>query len=137
MASTAVGTDPPVGSIKQYSLLVTAHTDGTVANTLQNAVGEDIKFNGMLLGVAIVAGAAGVQPDDNWVMAINDDEGIDVLANQGAAIAEDAKARFCPAQRLDDDSFEAVSQMPIVGELTLAGSGMGDSNQATIVLYFG
>lgn len=137
MASTAVGTDPPVGTIKKYSFLVTSHTDGTVANTLQNAAGVDIKFNGMLLGVGIVAGAAGVQPDNPWIMAINDDDGIDVLANQGASLAEDFAARFCPAHRLDDDSFEAVAQMPIAGELDLVGSNMGSANQATIVLYVG
>jgi hypothetical protein len=136
MASTVVGTDPPVGSIKKYSFLVTSHTDGTVANTLQNAAGNDIKFNGLLTRVTIVAGSGGDQPDDNWVMACNDDNEIDVFANQGAVIDEAAKISFCPGQRLDDDATESVIPFPIVGELDLAGSGMGSANTCTIVLYF-
>jgi hypothetical protein len=139
MASTVAGTDPPVGSIKKYSFLVTAHTDGTVANTLQNAAGVDIKFNGVLLRVTIVPGAGGVQPDDNYDLTLKDDNEVDVLAAQGTDLDEATTYSFCPAQRLDDNSFEAVSQFPVVGELDLAtgATSMGNGNQCTLVLYVG
>jgi hypothetical protein len=136
MASTAVVTATTITSIKKYSILVTAHTDGAVANTLNDTDGNAIKFDGMLMRVTIVPGTGGDEPDDNWVMAINDDNSVDVLANQGAALDESTTITFCPGVRLDDDSIESVVPIAVVGELDLAGSGMGSANIATIVLYF-
>lgn len=136
MASTAVVTATTITSIKKYSVLVTAHTDGTVSNTLNDSDSNAIKFDGMLMRVTIIPGLTGDQPDDNWVMAINDDDSIDLLANQGAALDEADNITFCPGVRLDDDSIESVVPIAVVGELDLAGSGMGDSNTCTIVLYF-
>ena len=136
MASTAVVTATTHGTIKKYSVAWTAHTDGTVANTLNNSDDNAIKFNGILMRVTIIPGTSGDQPDDDYVMEINDDNEVDVLTNQGAALDESDTITFCPGSRLDDDSVESAVPIAVVGELDLAISGAGSANTGTVVLYF-
>lgn len=136
MASTAVVASVTWSSIKKYSVAWTSHTDGTIDNTLKNSDGNAIKFNGVLMRVTIIPGTGGDQPDDNYVLTLKDDNEVDVLANQGAALDESDTISFCPGVRLDDDTRESVIPFTIVGELDLAGSGAGDSLKGTIVLYF-
>lgn len=136
MASTAVVTATTITSVKKYSVLCTSHTDGTITNTLNDSDGNAIKFDGMLVRVTIVPGTAGDQPDTPYVLAANDDNEVDVLANQGAALSDTNTITFGPAVRLDDDSSESIIPIAVVGELDLAGSGMGSENTCTLVLYF-
>ena len=136
MASTATVTGPSVGSVKKYSIAWTSDTDGTISNTLNDSDGNAIKFNGVLMRVTIVPGTGGTQPDDSYVLTLKDDNEVDVLANQGAALDESDTISFCPGIRLDDDTRESVLPFPVVGELDLAGTGAGVSNTGTVVLYF-
>lgn len=136
MASTAVVTSVDIFSIKKHSILWTAHTDGTISNTLNDSNDNAIKFNGVLMRVTIVPGTSGDQPDDNYVLTLKDDNEVDALANQGAALDESNTISFCPGLLLDDDTRESVLPFTIVGELDLAGSGAGSANKGTVVLYF-
>jgi hypothetical protein len=136
MASTAVVSAMDYVSLKRYSVLWTSHTDGTISNTLNDSAGNGIRFNGVLMRVTIIPGTSGDQPDDNYVLTLKDENEVDVLANQGAALDETATITFCPAVRLDDDTNESVIPFAIDGELVLAGSGAGSGNTGTIVLYF-
>jgi len=135
MASTYTIAESLLGTIKKYTIVWTSHTDGTIANTLQNDAG-DIQFNGMLVRVTIIPGTSGDQPDDNYVMAINDENSVDVLAAQGAALDEATTTDFCPGVNVTDGTYPGSVPFTVAGTLTLAGSGAGSANKGTIVLYF-
>ena len=136
MASTAVVTPMEMYSIKKYTILWTSHTDGTISNALKNANRNNIPFNGMLVRVTIIPGTSTEQPDDNYVLTLSDENSVDVLANQGAALDESNTTDFCPATAITDGTNPGSLPFAIAGALTLAGSGAGSQNQGTTVLYF-
>ena len=136
MASTASVTATDIYTIKKYTIEVTSHTDGSVSNTLQDSDENDIIFVGMLARVTIIPGTGDDKPDDNYVMAINDENSVDVLASQGAALSQTTTSDLCPGTAVTDGTNPGSLPFAICGTLTLAGSGMGSANTCTIVLYF-
>lgn len=136
-ASTAVVTAQEIRTVKKYSILWTSHsTAGTIDNTLQDANGNDIIFNGVLGGVTITPGAGGVQPNDDYVMEILNAESVDILAGQGAALDESDTSDLCPMRTSTDGTTPGAVPFIIDGTLTLDGESAGNSKQGTIVLQF-
>ena len=136
MASTATVTAQDHRSIKRYTVAWVSHTDGTISNVLKDSNGNNIIFNGVLMRVTIIPGTGADEPDDNYVLTLNDANSVDVLANQGAALDEATTTDFCPGTTLTDDTTPGSLPFTIDSILTLTGSGAGSANVGTIVLYF-
>ena len=59
---------------------ITFAWDGTTVDGTTTAY-----FNGALLLVATVPGTSAAQPDDNYTLKLNNADGVDMLAGQGAS----------------------------------------------------
>lgn len=111
-------TEEVFGTIKKVKFSVVSATDGTATATTDNA------FSGEVLRLVVVPGSAALQPTDNFDIAINDADGYDILAGQGADLSNAATST-------------KVGSMGCVAndKLSLAASNMGDQNGATIIVY--
>ena len=136
MASTSVVTPVTIFSLKKYSIAWTSDSvAGTVSNVLSNTDGA-IKFDGMLVRAVFVPGSGGTQPDDNYDFTLDDEDGVDMLAGQGAILDDTNTSSVAPGETLTDNTTPGTLPFGIVGELTLTGSNISNSKTGTVVLYF-
>jgi hypothetical protein len=119
MADAVVTTTEEIyGTVKKVKFAIVSATDGTATATTANA------FSGEVLRLVIVPGAAGDAPTDQFDVAVNDADGYDILAGQGANLSNAA-------------TTTVVASMGCVANdrLSLSASGMGDQNTATAYVY--
>ena len=111
-------TEETFGTVKKIKFVIVSATDGTATATTTNA------FSGEVLRFIVVPAAAAAQPDDQFDIAINDADGYDILAGQGANLSNAA-------------TTTVVASMGCVAndKLSLSASGIGDQNGATVYVY--
>ncbi len=107
----------------------TAASDGSFDGFLTQPL------RGMLLRVVFVPGSGGDQPDDNYDLTLEDESGLDVLRAQGVNLDEATTTHVCPGVRMTEGTYTSLIPVMIDGTLELHGSGCGDSNKGTVVLY--
>lgn len=73
-------------------------------------------YNGEIILVATVPGLAGAQPDDNYGLELNNADGIDMLAGQGAS-RDETNTEFIAS------GMGAFTAEKIVLSITSAGAG--------------
>ena len=78
MAGTVVTTEETFGSVKKVKFAWTSASGSADATTIK-------VYNGKILGLTTVPGLSGDQPDDNYSVAVNDEDGVDVLMSGGAS----------------------------------------------------
>ena len=122
MAETCVCTEEIYGSVKKVTWDWLSAADGSVG-TVAGRITTEI-YNGAVLRAVFVPDAAGTQPSDNYDVAINDADGYDILAGQGANKSNAA-------------AVTVVASMGAVAndKLTLAVTNAGDSKGGIVYLY--
>lgn len=118
--SSMTFTEKIFGSIKKIKCAwVADNATGAVSGTTTNV------YEGKLIGAITVPGTGGTQPDDNYNIAVNDSDSVDValgaLANR------------------DETNTEYVAEASMAGvaesTLTIAVTSAGNSNTGTLYLY--
>lgn len=94
-----------------------------------------IIFNGELLRVVFIPGSGGVQPTNDYVMTLTDQNGIDVLAGQGGALVNTGPSHIVPGVPITDGTTTSTTIITLDDQLILAITGAGNSKQGTVVLY--
>jgi hypothetical protein len=118
MAMSCTITEKRNTSVKKIKLVVVSASDGTASGTTPST------YDGEVLRFVAAPGAAGAQPTDQFDIALNDADGYDILAGQGANLSNAAP------------STKVGSMGAIAGQkITLAASNMGDSKGVTLYLY--
>src|SRR4051812_32088221 len=115
------------GVINKLTLAWTSASDGTATFTTS-------KINGTILRCATNPGSAA--PTDDWDVTLTDEDGLDVLAGQGANRDTTNSEHFCPGLPLKDGTTTSVVPIVVNGPLALSVSGAGSAKTGTIVIYF-
>lgn len=120
-AGTMTITETVVGTVKKIKAAWTASTGdtGSVSGTTTNA------YDGRIIGVITVPGTGDDKPDDNYDVALNDSDGVDValgaLANR------------------DETNTEFVAEASMAGvarsKLTIAVTTAGSGNKGTTYVF--
>lgn len=116
--AVVVTTEETFGPVKKIKFVITSATDGSATATTTNA------FSGEVLRFVSVPGAGGDQPTAAFDIAVNDADGYNILAGQGADLSNAA-------------TTTVVVNMGCVANdlLSLAATNMGDQNKATVYVY--
>ena len=120
-----------VRSIRKITLDWLSDAAGAVSGT------STVKLNGTLLRVVFIPDSGGTQPSDLYDVVLNDDNGIDVLAGQGANLSNAAASDVVPGVPLKDGTTTSVSVVPLDDTLTLVVSNAGNAKGGNVLLYLG
>lgn len=85
----------------------------------------DESFTGKILGLTTVPGTGGTEPDDNYDVAANDNNSIDVLMGGGADRDE------ADTEHVLSTSLGAV----VASQLTIAITNAGNSNTGEVYIF--
>jgi hypothetical protein len=118
MAMSVTITEERVGTVKKIKFEIVSAADGSASGTTTYA------YDGAVLRFVTVPDGGATQPTDNFDIVLNDADGYDILAGQGA-------------NRSNAAASTVVASMGAVAtdKISLAASNMGDSKGATLYLY--
>ena len=118
MAAIVTTTEEIHGTVKKVRFSIASHTDGSAGDTTKNA------FSGEVLRFVAVPGTGGDQPTNAFDIEIQDADGYDILAGQGANLS-------------NASSTTIVASMGCMANdtMTLAATNMGDTKKADIIVY--
>lgn len=119
MAGTVTTTEKVTGSVKKLTFAWTSSAGGAADGT------STAYFDGKIVGLTTIPGAAGDAPDDNYDVVVNDADGHDVLLGAGANRAT------ATTQHVVTTSLAGVAG----SKLTLGVTNAGNANTGTVVLY--
>lgn len=105
----------------------TSHTDGTVTQAFPKA------YSGIIERVVFNPGATA--PTDLYDVTITDDQGVDVLAGQGANLSTSATSHVKPGIPFKDGTTTSVAPVVIDDTLTLNITNAGSGKVGAIVVY--
>lgn len=122
MAETCVCTEEIHGTVKKIAWDWLSAADGSVGSVTGRVTTNT--YNGAVLRAVFVPDAAATQPSDNYDVVINDADGYDILAGQGANKSNAA-------------AVTVVASMGAVANdtLTLGVTNAGDSKGGIVYLY--
>jgi hypothetical protein len=127
-------TDPnqsshPPREVRRVALAWTSDTSGNVSGILTNYL------NGALVRVVFVPGTGGDAPAASYDVTLLNEDGIDLLAGQGANLSATVSSHVAPGLPLKDGTTVSVVFPQVAGKLELQVSGAGSLNKGTVVLY--
>ena len=117
MAGTLTITDQQHRTVQKILLDWLSDSSGNVNGTLTAIV------SGILYRVAFIPDGGGTQPTDLYDITLDDADGVDVLAANGANLSNASSSQHIDAGRAVD------------GKLELKVSNAGDSNGGLVALY--
>lgn len=118
MAEVVTISEERIGGIHKVALAVVSDTDGTAdATTTYAYSGEVVRF------VAAPDGG-GTQPTDNFDMVLNDEDGYDILAGNGANLSNAAATTVATG-------LGAIAN----DKIAISASNMGSAKGATFYVY--
>jgi hypothetical protein len=115
------------GAVTRIELAMVSHTDGTVSGLSTAGI------NGTILRVVTNPGATA--PTDNYDVTLLDEDGIDVLAGQGADRDTANSEHFCPGVALKDGTTTGVVPVVVAGPLTPSVTNAGSGKTFSLILY--
>lgn len=118
MAMSVTITEKRHTSVKKVKFVVVSAAGGTASGTTTYA------YDGEVLRLVVVPASAGSQPTNAFDLVLNDADGYDILAGQGADLSNAA-------------ATTVVSSLgAIAGDtITLSATNMGDTKGATVYVY--
>lgn len=117
------------GDVQRISLDWQSASDGSVTYSLP------VNLFGEIVRVSFVPDTGATQPTNLYDVTITDANSIDVLAGQGANLANNANTNVCPGVPLKDGTTTSVRPMVVAGALTLNITNAGDTKGGIIVLH--
>lgn len=118
MAMSVTITEEMHGSIKKVAFVIVSAADGTASGTTTYA------HNGAVLRFVAVPDGGGTAPTNLFDVVLNDADGYDILAGQGANLVNTGPTTVVA-------SMGAIANDPI----TLSATNMGNTKGATLYLY--
>lgn len=118
MAESVVFTEETAPRIQKVKIVAVSAADGTATGTSTHA------YTGTIVRLVVVPDAGGTQPTDNFDFVINDEDGYDILAGNGANISNASATTVVSA-------LGAIVQ----DKMTFDASNMGDSKGVTVYVY--
>ena len=112
-------------SEERHSSIKKIHWNWTSTNGGAADLATTYAYDGQILDVVTIPGAAGVQPTDNYDITITDEDGIDVLGGQGANRSN------ATSQHILQSTFGAVAS----DKLTLNVTNAGNAKSGEVILY--
>lgn len=85
--------------------------------------------------IAVSFGPGSPAPDANYDVVITDEEGVDILAGQGANLSATVSTMVTPGIPVKDGTTTSVGCRPVMGDLSLSITNAGASKQGKIVLW--
>lgn len=122
IVGTMTITEQVTGTVKKIKAAWTAGTEdyaGAASGT------TTLRYDGRIIGVTTVPGTAGDAPDDNYDIALNDEDGVDVALG---ALANRATAT---TQYVAEASMAGVAK----SKLTIAVTAAGSANKGTVYIF--
>lgn len=113
--------------IRKYTFAWTSDSSGNVSGTASDAISGTI--------VRVVTNPGATAPTDNYDVVLNDADGIDVLAGQGANRDTADSEHFCPGVAFKDGTTTSIAPVVVDGELTLGVTNAGNAKQGELHLY--
>lgn len=90
---------------------------------------------GELLKVVFIPDGGATAPTALYDITLEDENGLDILAGQGANLSETTASAICPGVALKDGTTTSVVPVVIDDLLELKVTNAGDSKGGTVVLY--
>ena len=112
--------------IRKYTLTWQSSSGGAVDFTTPAIAGE-------LIGIEFDPGATA--PTANYDITLTDENGLDVMAGQGANLSATVTTMVKPGIPFKDGVTTSVAPMIVHGTLVLAITNAGDTKNGVIVLY--
>lgn len=109
-------------------------TDGTGSPTIVGVAAAPAFISGTIVGVTFIPSASAA-PTALYDVTLKDDEGVDVLAGQGADLSATVTTRVKPGQSFKDGTTTSLDPIPIDDVLELVVTNAGNAKQGTVVLY--
>jgi len=116
--------------VRSVSLAWTSDASGDVSGDLT------VRIRGVILGVEFVPGAAGVQPTDLYDVTIEDENGVDVLAGQGANLSNATATVVCPGVPFTDGTTTSIVPRAVCDQLELIVDNAGNAKSGVVVVYY-
>jgi len=121
-AGTITFTEITYGTVKKIKAAWTAGTAGDAGKAEDST---ENYYDGRIIGVVTVPGTVGDQPDDNYSLEVQDDDGVDLLLGSGA--------------NRDETNTESLAELDCAGvarsKLTISISSAGASKKGTVYVY--
>lgn len=112
---------------------ITWEWEADAAGAFEGIVTKELR--GIIMRVAFVPGTSGDQPDDNYDITCEDEQGLDVFKAQGVNLDEAVASDMTPSEAITDGTYTGNFPLHVDGTLELKGAGAGDSNKGTVILY--
>ncbi len=118
MAMSVTITEERSGTVRKVKFVVVSAADGSATGTTSYA------YDGAVLRFVAVPDGGATQPTNAFDVVLNDADGYDILAGQGADLSNAAPTTVVA-------SMGAIAS----DKITLVAANMGDSKGATFYLY--
>jgi hypothetical protein len=119
MAMSCTITEERLGTVKKVKFVWVSAADGTASGTTTNA------YTGEIIRLVTIPAAAGSAPADNYDVAVDDEDGADVLMGAGA------DRDTANTEQVLGSSLGCVAN----DKLALAVTNAGDTKGGTVILY--
>lgn len=124
MAESCTITEETYGTVKKIKWVWVSAADGTVGEALVNTTTTNA-YSGEVRRLVTVPATGGDQPDDNYGVIIQDEDGVDVLVAAGLLRDE------ATTEQVLASSLGVVANDKLSLHVAAAGSGLG----GTVYLY--
>jgi len=125
----------PMRPITKISMTWTSTSGGAVSQTVVDGNGNTVYVSGELLRVVFIPGTGGNQPSNNYSAQLTDQNGIDLLAGQGATLSNTTTTHVCPGVKVTDGATSTERAIAGDDKLTLVIGSAGNGKQGAVVLY--
>lgn len=129
MAGSVTITYSETRTVKKVTLDWLSDASGDVSGT------HTKYLSGVLERVVFIPDSGGTQPTDLYDITLEDDNGMDVLAGQGANLSNANTTNICPGVPLKDGSTTSVKPMIVDDLLELKVSNAGNAKGGQVILY--
>lgn len=117
--------------VRKITLAWTSTAGGAVSGTLTNYI------SGIIARVVFVPGSAGSQPSDLYDATLLDENGLDVLAGQGANLSNATTTHILPGVPFKDGTTTSTAPCWLDDKLELQIANAGNAKSGTVILYVG
>ena len=126
---TVVVTAYTLGTVRRYDLAWDASASGIVSGENTGTI------NGRIERVVIIPDIGTTQPDNLYDLTLDDADDVDLLAGQGANLANNATQSVCGGEDLVSGSSTGAIPFVVNGPITVEITNAGSENGGTIRLY--
>lgn len=92
-------------------------------------------LNGEIERVVFVPDSGGTQPTDQYDVLLKDDDGLDLLAGQGANLSNAAASHVKPGVPFKDGTTTSTAPIAVAGKLELDVSNAGAAKGGQVIVY--